>query len=273
MAIGFAKKVVAIGGGSLEVCAPIHAEIVRLSGRARPRVLFLSAASGDNEAYEQEFEAAFRPLNCEVDVLRLVRGSADPSEVGGQMAKADVIYVGGGDLFALLSILRAQRVDRMLAEAASRGAVLAGTSAGANLWFRFGLTDSEKFRSPLQWTLQRVQGLGFIDALGCPHFHTQRREERLKDLVAEYGEMAIALDDGAALVVQEEQFRIVVASRAAQAYRIYKEGMEVVVERLVPLREAQDLAVLLTRGSNSPFERLPRDAVSPRLPSMDMPGE
>jgi len=264
----FVKKIVAIGGGSLDACGPIHAEILRLANQVRPRVLFLPAASGDCESYEQEFEAAFAPLDCEVGVLRLVRDAPDPAEVQSRIEKADVVYVGGGDLIALMACFRERGVDRMLVEAAGRGTVLAGTSAGANCWFRYGLTDSEKYQRPLNWTLQRVQGLGLIEALGCPHYHTQRREERLKDLVAEYGELAIALDDGAALVVQDGHFRIVCASRAAQAYRLYKEGLEVVVERLQPMRETQELSVLLTRGSESPFERLPRDAAPPRLPDM-----
>ena len=81
------KKIVAIGGG--EIGSPgcliettkIDKEIIRLSGKKRPRVLFIPTASSDSDGYFETVKKHFgKRLGCEVDVLRVKIGRASCRE-------------------------------------------------------------------------------------------------------------------------------------------------------------------------------------------------
>ncbi|NJA58715.1 Type 1 glutamine amidotransferase-like domain-containing protein [Streptomyces sp. NEAU-H3] len=54
----------------------------------------------------------------------------------------DLLYGGGGSTANLLAVWRARGVDRLMREAAERGALLCGISAGAKCWAAASLTDS-----------------------------------------------------------------------------------------------------------------------------------
>jgi dipeptidase E len=58
------------------------------------------------------------------------------------VADQDVIYVGGGNTASMPGVWRAHGLDRLLARALERGAVLTGVSAGKNCWFESSVTDS-----------------------------------------------------------------------------------------------------------------------------------
>jgi hypothetical protein len=74
--------------------------------------------------------------------------------------------------------------------------------------------------------------LGFIDALFCPHYHTQEREEDLARMVIETGRVAIACDDDAAFAVEDDMYRILPVSTGIRAYRIIPQNGEAVCEPL-----------------------------------------
>ena len=74
------KKIIAIGGG--EIGRPgteieteeIDMEIIRLSGKKHPKLLFLPTASGDHSGYIEVVRKYFgERLGCDVDTLYLVR--------------------------------------------------------------------------------------------------------------------------------------------------------------------------------------------------------
>ena len=55
-------RLVAIGGGKIETqeTLPIDREIVRLTGKRKPNVLFIPTASGDASEYCDNFQAVYR---------------------------------------------------------------------------------------------------------------------------------------------------------------------------------------------------------------------
>ena len=71
-------KIVALGGGEIgrpgypiETTA-IDEEIIRLSGKNKPRLLFIPTASRDSEIYIETLQKHFgERLGCKIDVLRL----------------------------------------------------------------------------------------------------------------------------------------------------------------------------------------------------------
>jgi dipeptidase E len=69
------KAIVAIGGGKIRArgTAAIDREIIRLTDKEHPRLLFLPTASSDPELYSKHVREYFGGfLKCRTDVLPLV---------------------------------------------------------------------------------------------------------------------------------------------------------------------------------------------------------
>lgn len=225
--------IVAIGGGSLAdgETWDIDRRIVQLTGTKHPRAVFLPTASDDRESYCLEFEQVYgRKLGCRTDVLRLRATRPSAARIERTIARSDLIYVGGGNTLKMMMTWRRLGVDALLESAGRRGAVLSGSSAGANCWFRYGCSDSRKFTTPEDWTFIRVRGLGLIDAVACPHYHVEHREKPFENIIRAYGGVGIALDNNAALELVGDRCRVIRSDAAAKAYRLYKQRGTIVTE-------------------------------------------
>ena len=170
--------VVAIGGGEIRThgTAEIDREIIRLSNRKRPRVLFLPTASSDSERYCRRFLDHFgKFLNCKTEILRLLDGRLSPQQIKSQILSADIIYVGGGNTLSMMRLWRRLGVDNFLRAAYEKGIVLSGISAGAICWFDSGHSDSMSFYNPQDWQYINVKGLGLVRGVHCPHYNGRTR--------------------------------------------------------------------------------------------------
>jgi len=224
-------KIVAIGGG--EIGRPgypvettkIDKEIIRLSGKKRPRLLFIPTASGDAEGYVKSVEKHFgQRLGCKVDALLLVKTQPSKKEIRDKIFSADIIYVGGGNTLKMMNRWRQLGVDKLLKQAYRKNIVLAGLSAGATCWFRHGLSDSRKFKNKTADFI-RVSGLGLIDALCCPHYDSEKtRPAALRKMMKRTVGVAIALEDCAALEVVDGRYRIIASKRGKKGCKIYWKG-------------------------------------------------
>jgi dipeptidase E len=222
------QKIVAIGGGSIGFGAakaevtPISLEIIRLTGKKNPRLLFIPTASSDDKAYIRAVQGHFgRKLGCQVDVLYLLKEKPKYSYIRSVILRTDIIYVGGGNTLLMINRWKKLGVDRVLKEARKRGKVLCGPSAGAICWFRQGNSDSRKFRNP-KAKLIKVTGLGFINALACPHYDVEKdRKPELKWMMRRTAGVAIALDNCAALEVAGNRYRVIASKPKAGVYKVY----------------------------------------------------
>jgi dipeptidase E len=233
------QKIVAIGGGSIgwggkkpEV-TPISREIIRLSGKKNPRLLFLPTASSDDVAYARMVQNHFgRKLGCRVETLYLLREKPVFSIISQKIRETDIIYVGGGNTLMMMNLWKKRKVDKLLREAHRRGKVLCGTSAGALCWFRQGNSDSWKYYNP-KAALIKVTGLGFLKALGCPHYDGEKdRKPQLKSMMLKTPGVAIALDNCAALEIRGDRCRVFSAKPSAAVYRVFWKGKRYCHERL-----------------------------------------
>lgn len=189
-------KIVAIGGGgfgSKYNTKPINEEIIKLSKKKNPNLLFIPTASLDSQEYVKNIQEHFGNLNCAVDVLYLVKEKPALKEIEKKIFNADIIYVGGGNTLRMMNLWRKLGVDKLLHQAYQSGKVMCGVSAGSICWFKFGNSDSRKFKNP-QADYIKVLGLGFIDALHCPHYDSESdRQESLKNMMKKVSKIAIAL--------------------------------------------------------------------------------
>jgi peptidase E len=214
---------------------PLLFEAVRLArvpaGR-RPRVLHVNTAGGDQRFVEgQELEAA-RLAGVDASHLRFFPRRNVPSPRDAVLG-ADVVWVSGGSLVALLAVWRAHRLDEVLRAAWQAGVVLAGGSAGGICWHAGGVTSSfgpEPVPVP--------DGLGFLPGSLGVHADSDPRRLPAYRAAVDAGALppGIALDEGVGLVHAGRELVEVVTERPeGRALRIAPgRPDEVLPARLLP---------------------------------------
>lgn len=244
-------KIVAIGGGDLRTLQTldIDREIVELSGKERPKALFIPTASSDSVEYWEAFDRAYGgELGCDTDVLYML-GKRPPQErLQDAVLGADVIYVGGGNTLKMMRRWRLLGVDKLLETAYVGGTVLAGLSAGCICWFSYGHSDSMSFYTEDDdWSYIRVKGMGFIDAFGCPHYNGETRQSDFQAMMRDRPGIGIGIgvEDCCALEVVDGSYRIITSHEDAAAYRIERSRGGLLVDQIPQSRAFAPLADLL----------------------------
>jgi dipeptidase E len=234
------RTIVAIGGGGIRTrgTVAIDREIIRLSKKKNPKLLFIPTASSDSERYwkhVQEYFGYF--LKCKTDVLFLINKRPSQEQVRAKIRAADIIYVGGGNTLMMMRLWRRLGVDKLLKAAYENGTVLSGISAGAICWFDSGHSDSMSFYSPRKWMYINVKGLGLISGTLCPHYNSMTlgvpRRKRFKGMMREAGGLGIAIDNNCAIEFIDGKFYRLIRSKGyARSYAVYKKGGEVISQQI-----------------------------------------
>jgi dipeptidase E len=239
-------RIVAIGGGDMlgGETAPIDRRIIELTGKPRPRALFLPTASFDDRDYARSFQITYGKLGCDTDASFLWDGYSrdeieaiiqatkwnstaydwefrgDPESARAKVEAADLIYVGGGNTRRMVELWRSIGFDHLLLEAADRGTVLSGLSAGCICWGRYGNSDAALTEDMGKPTM-RVEGLDFLPIALCPHMSREGfRLEEFRTMMTETPAIGIGLDDGCALEVVDGEYRFLTSIEGAVAHRL-----------------------------------------------------
>jgi peptidase E len=223
------KHIVAIGGAGLG--EPLMVDyFLRLSGKPKPRVLYLPTASGDAQQYVLAFYESMAAHEAQLSCLPLFFRRAE--DLAPVILDQDVIYVGGGNTANMLAVWRLHDVDKLLAQAWEQGTVLCGASAGSLCWFECGITDS--FGLQLA-TLH--DGLGCLAGSNCPHYDSEpRRRPVYTQAVASGFPAGYAADDAVGLHFEGRELREAVAARPnGRAFRVEAHD-GAAVETAVPVR-------------------------------------
>jgi dipeptidase E len=189
-----------------------------LSDKEKPKVCFISTASGDSLTYIDKFYINMKKHNVEASHLSLFNGPK--GSLRDYVLDKDVIYVGGGNTRNLIVLWKEWGLDQILKEAYQAGKVLGGISAGSICWYEEGVTDS------IPGQLNAWPCLGILKGSNCPHYDGDReRRPAFHRLVLSGMRPGIACDDGVAAVFENEDFVEFVSSRpAARGYLIKKVG-------------------------------------------------
>ena len=245
-------KIVAIGGGELRnsETSAIDREVIRLTGKAQPRALFIPTASYDSVDYWTAFQSVYgEDLGCETSVVNLLDDHPALQQIEEMILSSDLIYVGGGNTLKMMRRWRKLGVDQMLKAAYAKDVVLCGVSAGAICWFNYGHSDSMAFYHPDGWNYIRVKGLGLIDAFGCPHFDSEtsgkKRGQDFQDMILKHGGAGIAIDNNCALEFMGDGFRVISSKPTAGAYKLRRDRGKVTVEQIQRSQEYLPISSLL----------------------------
>ena len=222
-------NILAIGGGEngrpgkpYEI-KQFDEEIVRMTGKKNPNLLFVAFTQKSAEGAESYYEVIkknFSDLGCNCDHLR-EEDIKDMNIVKDKIANANIIYVGGGNTLRLMNILRKYKIDNLLKEAGEKGTILCGVSAGAICWCNYGNSDSRKFTSNSA-QLIKVTGLGFIPVLFCPHYDAEGgRQEDLKRMMKTTKGVAIAFENCTAIQINGDKYKVLKIKEQARAWKCY----------------------------------------------------
>ena len=190
--------IVAMGGGGFatsQLGAPTALDryIVELTGKSAPLVCFIPTAAADDPHYINKFLVAYGTLGIRPMVMTLWQDAANAVE---RIQEADLILVGNGATVNMCALWKAHGVHKAIKKRYEAGdVVLAGTSAGGNIWFEGCVTDS--FGDFRAWR----GGLGLVPGSFCSHFANEDgRVAVYTDAVAS-GDLpgGFAADDGAAV--------------------------------------------------------------------------
>lgn len=172
------KKLVVIGGGEIrnKTTLPVDRLIRSLyQGELRPYALFIPTASHDSKPYFNSFRKTYTSeLDCKSDVAILTRNEMTVEHCAEKVAKADIIYVGGGDTAYMLDVWKKTGFDKILLDAYDQGKIICGLSAGAICWFKYAHSDYDIMENGSN-EYKILDGLGLIDGLCVPHFNEPTR--------------------------------------------------------------------------------------------------
>lgn len=213
-------RLIAIGGGGFTHQADPAMEdfIIAALGCSRPRIGFIGTASDDDPVKITRFYQRFTPLAERLTHLAAGSEAADTA----QWAKGlDIVYVGGGHTLRLIKHWRETGIAQVLIAAAQRGVLMAGVSAGANVWFEQALSDSGG------QGLQTVAGIGLVAGSCCPHYDSepQRPPAYTAAIASAVLPQGVAIDDGVAVMIDGAgQMTAFSARSGAGAYRVTREA-------------------------------------------------
>jgi dipeptidase E len=220
-------KIIAIGGGengrpgTKYETKQIDEEIIRLSGKKHPKVLFIPPPSQFQESYFQVMQKVFVNLGCEISPLYLSNPKPNKKELEKTILGSDIIYVAGGDTIELFKAWKKYGIDKILKCAGKKDIILSGLSAGAICWFdyfdNFDSKENENFKPKL------IKGLGLIKGIAQVHYETLEEFEKqtVLQLATEKKLPLYGLTNCSAIEIVDDKYRIITSNKQANTYRIY----------------------------------------------------
>lgn len=235
------KKIVAIGGGVMKTggLLAIDKEIIRLSGKKHPKLLFIPTASSDSEKYWYYIDKHFGgKLGCKTDVLFLLKNKPTQKEIKTKILDSDIVYVGGGNTLKMMKLWRRLGIDKLLKTAWEKGIVLCGISAGSICWFESGHSDSMSFYNPKKWQYINVRGLGLLKGMHCPHYDSSTlkmpRKKDFHKMIKKIGGNGIAIDNNCAIAFLDKKYKVLNSKKNAHAYKVYKKNGKIISGKIPP---------------------------------------
>jgi cyanophycinase len=166
----------------------ILTRFVTLAGNGEARIAVISTASSLGDAATELYRSIFQQMGVpNVRGLRpLVREDANDRRFADELTDATGIFMTGGNQLRLASVISGTLLGRALVERHRRGAIVAGTSAGASAIGTHMVAFGPGGATPKQRMTQMSAGLGLLPGVVVDqHFEQRNRFGRLLALVAQ----------------------------------------------------------------------------------------
>ncbi len=181
---------------------------VKLAGGRKSRIVVIPTASSYAEEVFEAYRDVFTRLRggettC---VHPLTRRDADDPSMVGAIDEATGVFLSGGSQVKLAQNVVGTPVGDAILRAYARGAVVAGTSAGASIMSRYMISLGEEGITPRQRSSQISAGLDLVaDVIIDQHFDQRGRYGRLMSMVAASPNLlGMGIDENTAAEVRNE---------------------------------------------------------------------
>jgi cyanophycinase len=207
---GTAGPVVMIGGAEdKRRDGVILSRVVELAGGPDASMVVISTASTFGERAAARYSGVFSELGAgeSVGLHPRTREQANEPDLVQALNRATGVFLTGGNQLRLVSVIGGTRLEDALASAHDRGAVIAGTSAGASAVAAHMVAFGRSGASPKHRMIHLSAGLGLVDGLVVDqHFEQRGRWGRLLAAVALSPRLlGIGLDEDTAAVVHADR--------------------------------------------------------------------
>lgn len=213
------KSLLVIGGAEDKVGrVTILRRFVRLAGGRHSRIVVIPTASSLApeviEVYSTVFSRLGSPDITSVDPTS--RQESESPELIERINNATGIFISGGNQLKLSQLIVGTSLGDAILAAYERGAVIAGTSAGASIMSQFMISMGEEGVTPRQRSSQLTQGLGLVPGVIIDqHFDQRSRYGRLMSLVAGSPSLlGMGIDEDTAAEITDGRTMTIVGSGA-----------------------------------------------------------
>jgi dipeptidase E len=147
-------------------------------------------------------------------IVDIVDISALPKEIWlPRLEEANVIFVGGGNTYYLMSWLKKSGLEEILPKLL-KTRVYVGVSAGSMVpTINLRMSTSQKSFSEKTFPLENDKGLGFVNFHIRPHLNSKYfprlRIKYIQEIAKEIPEPVYAIDDNSAVVVNDDKIEVV----------------------------------------------------------------
>ena len=208
-AIAGAGPVMVIGGAEDKLRDKvILSRFARLAGGDSGRVVVVSTASALGEMAADMYRELFVGLGIgRVTGLRPEeREDADTPVAAAVIAEATGVFLTGGNQSRLTQVVAGTKLGDALGNAHDRGAVLAGTSAGASAMASHMVAFGRSGPTPKNRMVQLSAGLGILPGLVIDqHFEERGRIGRLLAIVAQSPSLlGVGVDEDTCAIVRAD---------------------------------------------------------------------
>lgn len=240
------RRIYAAGSGLDMLSQPETVqEIITLSTKETPAVLYLGTATYDDPSDQEIQTQGFINASCTVTSLNVAWLSPSLDSMRDLFEESDIVLVSGGNTLFARDRWVTLGIDTLLHEAMEDGTVLCGGSAGGIVWFDGGHSDSMEaasyknppgpFLNPNMpqegwdaWSYIRVPGIATIPGFFCPHYDVTEsngvpRSADFTTLLQQHsGEVGIGVDNWAALMIDGDSYTVI--SRENQTGSVAADG-------------------------------------------------
>lgn len=196
----------------------ILSRFVAFAGGAEASIVVVSTASSLGDMATEIYRELFDGLGVtKVTGIRPEdRDQADDPEVGAPLSTATGVFLTGGNQLRLSSAVGGTRLASALFLAHDRGAVIAGTSAGASALASHMMAFGTPGPTPKNRMAQLSAGLGLLDGIVIDqHFEQRGRIGRLLSVIAHSPSLlGLGLDEDTAGIVYADKVMEVVGRGA-----------------------------------------------------------
>lgn len=187
----------------------ILTRFVELAGGSDARIAVIATAS----TFGQRANARYAELFTELGAARVMglcpleREEANEPGIMAPLQEATGVFLTGGNQLRLVSVVGGTRLEDALASAHDRGAVVAGTSAGASAVAAHMVAFGRTGASPKHRMIHLSAGLGLVEGVVVDqHFEQRGRWGRLLAAVALSPRLlGIGLDEDTAAIIHPDR--------------------------------------------------------------------